>query len=260
MTHPLDGVRLKIVRAQEHLKVLKEEVGRYLDSRPYELLTERENDRMMARLVIKTEPPLGLSCIVGDCVNNLRTSLDYIVWQLAVRHSSTPLIIGKDRLYFPFKDSATSFNTDSLAKYSIPAHALNLIESVQPYHTGYEFLRFLPILTNEDRHCLPLLTLAQIRSSAIRFHDDKGKTIFSIVGAVFGSKQITGHLSGAGIGLDTPKPGTPEQATSDVKVECQATIFVAFQNPTMPHEPIDRTLEQMVECVAHVVPRFDPYV
>jgi hypothetical protein len=42
-------------------------------------------------------------------------------------------------------------------------------------------------------------------------------------------------------------------------MDAQATIYVAFQDVTMPREPVDRTLEQIVETVANVIPRFNGF-
>jgi len=258
MNHPLDGARLKVVWAQKDLKSLKDEVARYLASNSYEFVTESDANNKTARLVIKTEPPLDLSHLIGQCANGLRASLDYIVWQLAIRYSPKAPEVGKDRIYFPLQKDSATFNANALAKYSIPANAIGAIESVQPYQAGYERLAAIPDLTNEDRHRLPLLTLARVSGTSIRFRDDKGKTIFGIVGAVVG-EGFTGHLSGAGIALNALGTSQPALSPENVKVEAQATVFVAFQNSVMPREPVDRTLEQMVECVARVVPRFDSF-
>src|SRR5262245_15024560 len=106
MSHPLDGARLKVVRAQEHLESLKDESRGYLDGHPYKIITEEIHDpqgfpSMQAILPdgspkltkywkftpeVHTLPPLRLSALIGDVVGNLRAALDYIVWQLALRY------------------------------------------------------------------------------------------------------------------------------------------------------------------------------
>ena len=61
MSHPLDGARLKVVRAQEQLASFKDEVSRYLDAKPYEFPVEDHGNAVTARAaVIKEEPPLRL--------------------------------------------------------------------------------------------------------------------------------------------------------------------------------------------------------
>jgi hypothetical protein len=153
------------------LESLKAEIGRYLDTRPYEFPTERDGGVLTARpAIIKVEPPLRLGGIFGDCLGNLRASLDYIAWQLATRYSPKPLVFGKDNIYFPLAKDAAGFSGNSrpsLAKYSIPAAALDIVESVQPYQPGYDPLGLLHRLGNEDKHCLPLLTVAYADTASI---------------------------------------------------------------------------------------------
>jgi hypothetical protein len=98
MRHPLDGARLKIVRAQKHLDSLKDEISRYLDTHPYEFPTEHEGNVVAARPAIVSEPPpLELGCIAGDCFSNLRKSLDYIAWELLTLSLLTALFRGNER-------------------------------------------------------------------------------------------------------------------------------------------------------------------
>src|SRR5947207_8737822 len=103
MTHPLDGARLKVVRAQEQLQSFKDEVGRYLDRNPYEFPVEDHGNVVTARAaIIKEEPPLRLGCIFGECLGSLRESLDYVAWELATRYHRPSPIVGKDKsIYFP---------------------------------------------------------------------------------------------------------------------------------------------------------------
>src|SRR4051812_6533280 len=104
MNHPLDGARLKIVRAQEHLDSLKAEIGMYLNEHPHEVFSHPKTYPYDSRRgavhaayysasiqhvlppLTPGVPPLRLSTIIGDCVTNARAALDYIVWELAQRY------------------------------------------------------------------------------------------------------------------------------------------------------------------------------
>ena len=58
MNHPLDGARLKVVRAQGHLNSLKSEIGTYLDTPPYEFFADNDiHDPSQAPFRITLEPP-----------------------------------------------------------------------------------------------------------------------------------------------------------------------------------------------------------
>jgi hypothetical protein len=287
MNHPLDGAKRKVVWAEKHLSALQDEIGRYLDSHPYEIPTEHEGDVVAVRpAIVKVEPPLDLGCIFGDCLANLRACLDYIAWQLAVRFAATAPIVGKDRIQFPLARKAADFKPKPLAdKHSFPASAISLIESVQPYQAGHEPLGLLNSLVNEDKHCLPLLTIAYANSASIEVRV-AGPPAEIVMYQPAGSKAvIIGHASSGMIvqrlpadadpndpslllklmaeavttAGNTASPGTSEQQPRSVKVDGQVAVFVSLQNPLVPLEPIERTLEQLVKCVADIVPRFEPF-
>jgi len=192
MDHPLDGARLKVSSAREHLDVLRSEVGDYLGvnggTKPYmvrvkqkaegaaaERLRELRPDVVSWWLIefdIRVPPPLRLSAIAGDCVANLRSALDYVAWSLAGRYAARPLQpppLGQDKIYFPiFSDPKRLADAlRNIANYGVPSAALDEIERVQPNQREYESLADLHVLANVDKHRLPLLTVAVFDKTAI---------------------------------------------------------------------------------------------
>lgn len=286
MPHPLDGARLKVVRAEQHLKTLNEEISCYLDTHPYEFPTEKKGDVAITKsAVIKREPPLELGCIAGDCLGNLRKSLDYIAWELATKYGSPTPVVGKTKgITFPIfeiprKASATKSFADMAAKYAFPTAAISIIESVQQDHTGYEPLGVLNRLVNSDKHCVPLLTIAFAETFMIRVSTDNSVGQRDIV--IHGIGTFSGFGEGATTiakffpNEEAADPGfdpvaelmaahkaageaPPEQFPNGVKVDGQVTVFVSFEDPSVKREPIDTTLEQIIKCVANIVPMFDP--
>ena len=76
----------KLDRAKEHLKALDEEIGVFLDSKP--AVVVREYDAQLPRYLFRVKsmraiPQARWALIIGDCVHNLRSALDYIAWRLA---------------------------------------------------------------------------------------------------------------------------------------------------------------------------------
>jgi hypothetical protein len=116
------------------------------------------------------------------------------------------------------------------ANYKIPDPVIAELRAVQPYNTGYESLGLLNALINIDKHRLPILTLAGISGFTIRIPRS----------------------------TDMPPNLMPETKRSDVNT--QATITVTWEDITMPREPVHRTLTNIFETVADVVPKFDRYV
>ncbi len=263
MTHPLDGARLKIVRAQEHLDSLKFEIGKYLDSQPYEFRSEFNSNAVSAYSAEINATPVRLGCIFGDCLSNLRASLDYVAWQLAVKYSAVAPVIGKDRIYFPFSKDAVGFSTNGspqFARIGVPTQAINIIESVQPYQAGYEMIGTLNRLVNEDKHCLPLLTIAKANTVSMRI---------GIAGTSPTTLEVTLKCADPEE-FDTskpymvrfdPVPGFNANAADigSVNVNGEVMVVVSLQNVSMPLEPVDLTLENIIKAVANIVPRFEPF-
>jgi hypothetical protein len=226
MNHPLDGARFKIVRAKEHLDALKVEVGNYLNRPRNPVRNDYADGRTIFGLGIADPPPLRISAIAGDVLTNSRAPLDYIAYQLAVKFANFTLVPGRHRPKFHIAEDPGSFDPSRFArKYSIPDDVIGHIESVQPYHGGYEPFGVLHALVNEDKHRLPLLTVMRVTSATMRGQTD----------------------------------GPITMSTKADEIDLQITGFVTFQNVSVPREPIDRTLEQIIETVANVIPRFDRF-
>jgi len=251
---------------------------------PYEFPAEQKGDVITAKpAVIKVQPPLELGCIVADCLGNLRSSLDYIAWELASKYSG-PLQAGKDRITFPILDTLSEFASKSPAcltkKFAaVPAAARDLIDGIQPYRAGYEPLSLLNRLINSDKHRLPLLTVAYAETASIwissgpsimqRDIEIPGIAIFSGFGAGTTVVQRLNDEEALDPNFDpialikaaqkAATPGASEETAHGVKVDGQVTVFVSLDNPPMPLEPVDRMLERIVKCVADIVPMFNPF-
>ena len=259
MNSPLDGARLKIIRAQEHLDSLKAEIRMYLDEQPHEVRSQpakyghRSSDLQMLPPLIPEEPPLRLSAIIGDCVTNARAALDYIVWELVQRYLDPPFdsTNRNDRhiVTFPIYQSPTAADLkarlDGLTKRKIPARAITEIQAAQPYNAGYEPLGWLHKLVNIDKHQMLLLTIGEF--------DDLTVTLAmpplyqDLIG-----KPVTFTVPRHSITADSP-------LQSNVQMKGEVAIYVTWKDVPVPHVPADRTLEQIIETVANIIPRFDEF-
>lgn len=255
MNHPLDGARLKVVRAQEHIDSLKAEVRMYLDEEPYEIAAEHDGKSWQFVTTISVNPPLRFSTIIGDCVTNARAALDYISWELAARYvpNITRDPIRSKKFAFPIREPVdppgdgyvNKINRlTNLISRGYPAPAIDEIQAVQPNHAGYKPLWWLNELVNFDKHRMPLLTIGHIAGA------DMEILVRPAVNHMGWAKRVTG------VARLTTDGSIPR---SDMEVDCQATVYVAWQDVAMPPEPVDRTLEQIIKTVANVIPRFDPF-
>src|ERR1035438_3887386 len=88
----LDGVRAKIEWAYEHLKSLESHVRRDFNEIPSRATVKVEPDtnRILSVSVEGTVASSKASLIIGDCLQNFRSSLDYLVWELVTAANNIP--------------------------------------------------------------------------------------------------------------------------------------------------------------------------
>jgi hypothetical protein len=152
MAGSLEGVRLKVARASEHLDALAVEASNYLNSTPFEVVGQRQPDgETLPVFKVNHHPPLRLSLLLGDILHNLRSSLDHLTWQLVLEDGGTP---GR-RTSFPILLKKGRQPLDIAG--GVSAQALTFIESLQPYNSPsgspHEHpLQILSVLNNIDKH------------------------------------------------------------------------------------------------------------
>lgn len=259
MANPLDGARLKVVRAQEHVDALKGEIGSYLDTWPYEFVPNPKFDSLNLSIKdaplfrITTAPPLHCSLIIGDCVTNLRAALDYILWELTARYFNPPFDVTdlSDRRITSFPiyekpgDAGYTDRLKRLTKRGLPTPAIDLIDLVQPHNGGYKPLWWLHELVNTDKHRVPLLVVGSIPAYAW-VADENG-----IIPPVVTPSALAFYEA-----LQAKRLPTDPVA---MRMYPQVTVQVSFEDFAMPREPVDRTLEDIVKTVADIIPRFQSF-
>jgi hypothetical protein len=188
---------------------------------------------------------MRISAVIGDCLQNLNSALDYVMWEIAGTFANRVLEappIGDDAPHFPIFDEVDNFNVYVARlnnprkwNYKIPTPVISAFASVQPYNTGYERLWAFKILVNTDKHRLPLTTKGEIRSFQV-------------------------ETSRVRISSDFPPHLTSDTAYYAPQLKAQATVHVTWQDSFMPSEPVARTMQDFVELVADIIPRFDNFV
>lgn len=90
--HPLEGISLKLARAEDHLKTLRENIDEFLRNEPYGVAEEfdpQTGQNVLRARVGREIPPLW-SILIGDWAHNVRSALDHLAWQLASTGGRTP--------------------------------------------------------------------------------------------------------------------------------------------------------------------------
>jgi hypothetical protein len=178
MSHPLEGPWAKADRARVHLEALDDAIAKFIAGKPY--TTTREIDAKATQRVIWIEvrdPPTECSVLAGDCVHNMRSSLDHLAWQLAIVSGGNP---GRE-CQFPIFTNKDEFEHGrllpggrrgragrSMIREGKSSDAVRLIEDVQPYKYGmpaWSGLAMIETLSNIDKH--RLLIKARLYAEAI---------------------------------------------------------------------------------------------
>src|SRR5574341_846522 len=173
MTPSLEGPEAKLSRALEHLDTLSEEVAVFLGSKPYRAVYKFDIDKRdhVWRLQVHHSAPMRLGILAGDVIHNLRSSLDHLAWQLALKTTCTPYRRTGFPIYREPGPGRQCFDPDGLAQIKdLPGEAKEIIESVQPYdhHLAWHFdLWVLHQLSNLDKHRLVLNPIPQFSGATI---------------------------------------------------------------------------------------------
>jgi hypothetical protein len=149
----LTDAYLKASRAKVHLDALKNELDCFRKSNPCAIFRKDnvKSGRHEMRVKI-SDTPDHIPLILGDLLYCLRSSLDQTVWWLAKLRIPYP-----KGTQFPILDKLDKYTRKTFANYTkgVPAGAVRIIKSLQPYHRvdpPAHLLWRLNRLCNIDKH------------------------------------------------------------------------------------------------------------
>jgi len=246
----LELIHNKIVRAEEHQYALCLELVEYFKSNPGKIVRQPQGspDKYVGRVETKIPIPVRVPYIVGDCLQNTRSALDYLVRELVLIANNKPT----DHEMFPICDTAKGFKEAVMRGQldSIPAAASKLIEKLQPYHLGQDWekasLRVLNDLCNVNKHRRIILTVLRGGNTSL--------TLTEINGELWGYGRIPRLDENTNIG---PFPINQEQ---QVNVNSQVFMCVTFDEEAVKGMEITSALARLIlEIRTNVIPRFTPF-
>lgn len=81
-----------MIRAYEHLKELEAVVGQYYRKKPARIVRQAEGspNEYIGKIVADQPIPARIPIIIGDCIQNLHSSLDYLVRELVLAANQRP--------------------------------------------------------------------------------------------------------------------------------------------------------------------------
>jgi len=159
-TDPLRGVKLKIERANAHIREVSALIDTYLSPDPYERFFEVDpvNGEKHIKLRATEQPPEEIAVISGEVMYLLRSALDHLVTSIATRRE----IVVISRTGFPIERTRKEFESalkQRKIQQRLPALAAAL-RMLEPYEGGKDdILWWLHWLNGMEKHQI-LVTVA----------------------------------------------------------------------------------------------------
>jgi hypothetical protein len=157
--HPLDGAYERVNGAREHLDTLKplirdfsQEVskGVTLNYKMGVSIVRGQKRRVPignAKMTQGATPP-RISRLIGEVVQNLRTALDYLVYELA-RFDAKTIV---ENTQFVIVDSEKDFQKNLWHLRGLTGEHIAAFKRLQPFD-GCQWTKRIADLSNPDKHC-----------------------------------------------------------------------------------------------------------
>lgn len=154
-------VQAKVERARETMDELKPLILAYVAPGAVEVFHEFDSKEREHRFYLRSkEPaPLRMRILAGEVLQQLRSALDHLTWQLALLSTQSP----RNTTEFPVFRKSEDYLRDRRKKIGdVPIPAQEIIDSLQPFHDPHpedNNLWVLHRLANDDKHRLPSVML-----------------------------------------------------------------------------------------------------
>lgn len=172
-------IQWKLYRAKQHFMEFEREVAAWMNTRPSgpgKIVNAPEStpEKEIFICALSDPMPARFGLIAGDYLQNLRSVLDYLVWQLILANRKVP---DEHKTAFPICKSRKAFaDAKSVRLVGVPDEAIELIEALQPYPERNpggvrpQTIHILDELTNSNKHRQVLATwLAPSTSQPTKF-------------------------------------------------------------------------------------------
>ena len=147
-------IKVKVERARKHLAEFEDDASKFRESYLY-VVGPKKNPETGKRHIDKpVKVPVAsftLIAVAGDVIQNLRSALDHLVYQLVLVGS--PGVEPSKEVGFPICDSARSYEIAKVRKLKgVRSEAISKIDSIKPYKDGNDDLWKLHKCNNIDKH------------------------------------------------------------------------------------------------------------
>lgn len=167
---------MKINRAVDHLSSLHACMEAFLKESPYRLWIEEDGTTRRHTIRYATDPlPENVALIIGDCIHNMRASLDHIATEIVRRHNGSTKF-----LVFPFNETRDLVEgMDSFKRIMKVAPQLHdaILNQVRSIKSDNYLLWAMNKADNIDKHNLLIPVLGITKAVGIAAEDENGNFI-----------------------------------------------------------------------------------
>jgi hypothetical protein len=207
-----NAVVWKVYRSKTHLLELQTEIERYFETNPGRVIRVEDGNPDEYTGIFQASGPIPgrLPIIMGDCLQNLRSALDYLVWELVLAANEVP---GRHNM-FPICSTLRAFENQLEKKRlaGLKPEAVAEMRTLQPYNHGKDFektlLWILDDLCNINKHRRVLTTDLYGGPSDLEWSPKDGQILAKVdlasirKGAKIGPFPIVDGPKGPGIRID----------------------------------------------------------
>lgn len=258
MGNGIKSAKLKLARAEKHVRAIKRCVAKYSGSTPHKIVSKSKYQK---QLNIPKPPPLEISLLAGEAIYQMRSALDHLAFELIQQNPNIDTIDPgwRENTQFPLRTRIPKNSVPPLPKSrfagDLPGIAdkpFAFVESLQPYYgigAINNALRFLVHLSNIDKH--RHLNLIRPRTKA-----------FESVRFVSGSTHTGYSMLDRGAKLESPAGWS--KGDPPVYVNRRYRTVVSFNEKLLGGASglhLDYLLELILEQIKMViVPAFQKFV
>ena len=254
-------IRVKIERAKKHIDDLDVACNAFFTTQPNIIRFEIDPKAKQRTYYVGSirDIPSEIAAITGDALNNIRSALDHLAYQLVDAAGATSTV----QTSFPIYDSPEKYKTDFVRKIKgMRQDAIDAIDAIRPYKGGNDALWRLHSLNNIDKHRL-LITVSMMNSSHSMTPSQKAEV----------TKRFRGSMPSdplpnlVGIHIASPMRNIPLKTgdalltipESEVEQYMQFRFHVAFaEHQIIEGYSVVETLKQMADLVDNIVSSFAP--
>lgn len=158
LVRPIEKIIAKVQRANQHIRDFELAQASFIASNPYRVCVEEDPSGKNASYYISkmTPTPSELAVIAADAINNLRSALDNLAFQIVSDANGGEAPTWK--VYFPISMSAADYKGTRIGCIrGVRKEIIDQFDEIQPYKGGKgHSLWQLKELNNADKHKIPL--------------------------------------------------------------------------------------------------------